>query len=108
MTLSFGSDIVGFTALSSIMEAPKVQDFLDRLYAKMDNLCEKHGLCKVETIGVSTAPAPRLFRRHVAVLRGPLSTPTHRRLQEIVSSPRQECRSRRSTTCCRSHASQLR
>lgn len=47
----FFSDIVGFTAITSLMPPEDVLDMLHRLYAKMDALAEEHGIYKVETIG---------------------------------------------------------
>jgi len=44
------SDIVGFTNISSTMEARKVANLLDRLYSKFDELSNKHDVFKVETI----------------------------------------------------------
>ena len=50
-TVSFFSDIVGFTEMSSQMDARKVHSLLDRLYAKFDDLSVQHDVYKVETIG---------------------------------------------------------
>jgi len=47
----FFSDIVGFTTISSQISAEKVCDMLDRLYLKLDQLSEKNGVFKLETIG---------------------------------------------------------
>ena len=43
----FFSDIVGFTDMSSELEAAEVMDMLDRLYGKFDTLCKGHNLFKV-------------------------------------------------------------
>lgn len=45
------SDIVGFTELSSTMEARKVAEMLHALYKGLDDLIGLHGLFKVETVG---------------------------------------------------------
>ena len=45
------SDIVGFTELSSTMEARKVAEMLHALYRGLDDLIGLHGLFKVETVG---------------------------------------------------------
>ena len=49
----FFSDIVGFTDLASFMHPVKVVELLDRLYDKFDEIADRHGLFKVETIGDS-------------------------------------------------------
>ena len=45
------ADIVGFTDISSSMEAGQVSEMLDRLYTVFDQLADEHGVYKVETIG---------------------------------------------------------
>ena len=45
------SDVVGFTDISSAMPAEKVSDMLDRLYLRLDELADRLGVYKVETIG---------------------------------------------------------
>lgn len=47
MVTVYFSDIVGYTSISSSLDATKVTDFLDRLYHKFDELCLKHGVFKV-------------------------------------------------------------
>ena len=47
----FFSDICGFTTLSSRMTPMKVSNMLDRLYSTFDDLSQKHGVHKLETIG---------------------------------------------------------
>lgn len=47
----FFSDIVGFTAMTSLMHPQSVLSMLHRLYHEMDTLAEQHGVYKVETIG---------------------------------------------------------
>lgn len=49
----FFSDIVGFTEISSSLSPVKLTDFLDRLYTKMDDLADKHGVFKIDVIGTS-------------------------------------------------------
>ncbi|KAK9859382.1 hypothetical protein WJX84_000587 [Apatococcus fuscideae] len=49
----FFSDIVGFTTIASVMQPQDVADMLDRLYRRMDQLAEEHGIYKVETIVAS-------------------------------------------------------
>ena len=39
-------DIAGFTSISSDLSASEVTDMLDRLYRRLDELCEKWGLFK--------------------------------------------------------------
>ena len=45
------ADIVGFTTLSSTMEAGKVSDMLSRLFNKFDKLAYIHGVQKIDVIG---------------------------------------------------------
>jgi guanylate cyclase len=45
------SDVVGFTDISSRLPAEKVSDMLDRLYVCLDELADRLGVYKVETIG---------------------------------------------------------
>lgn len=47
MVTVYFSDVVGYTRISSQLDATKVTDFLDRLYHKFDLLCVKHGVFKV-------------------------------------------------------------
>ncbi|KAL3943440.1 MAG: hypothetical protein SGBAC_002488 [Bacillariaceae sp.] len=47
----FFSDIVGFTDISSTLDALKISDMLDRLYHSFDALSSYHDVFKVETIG---------------------------------------------------------
>ncbi|EGD79412.1 NO-insensitive guanylyl cyclase III [Salpingoeca rosetta] len=45
------SDIAGFTNISSDVPATDVMEMLHELFVKFDNLADKHGCYKVETIG---------------------------------------------------------
>lgn len=47
----FFSDIVGFTSLAGEMSPIQVMKMLNELYLEFDNIAEKHGVYKVETIG---------------------------------------------------------
>ena len=47
----FFSDIVGFTSLSSTMDAAGVSALLTRLFAKFDALAQLHGVQKLDVIG---------------------------------------------------------
>ncbi|MCO6465931.1 MAG: hypothetical protein J5I53_04865, partial [Bradyrhizobiaceae bacterium] len=47
----FFCDIVGFTSHSSEMDAPDVVRLLETLFRSFDELCAKHGITKVKTIG---------------------------------------------------------
>ena len=49
----FFSDIVGYTTISSEMDANKVINMLNRLYQKLDLISDELGVFKVETIGKS-------------------------------------------------------
>jgi len=45
------ADIVGFTPLASALEAERVVEVLDRVFSEFDELCERHGIEKIKTIG---------------------------------------------------------
>jgi len=45
------TDIVGYTRLSAMMEPAKVLSMLNDIYALFDDLCDAHGVYKLETIG---------------------------------------------------------
>jgi len=47
----FFCDVVGYTAMSSSMQANDVIDMLERLYAEFDRLALQHDVFKVDTIG---------------------------------------------------------
>ncbi len=47
------SDIVEFTTFASVMPTSSVVLLLNELFTRFDNLCDKHGVFKVETIGES-------------------------------------------------------
>ena len=51
VTMSFFSDIVGFTSMVGEMRPIQVMTMLNELYMQFDKLAEKHGVYKVETIG---------------------------------------------------------
>jgi len=58
------ADIVGFTELSSSMSPTEVVGLLNRIFSIFDNLCDRHKLEKIKTIGdaymvVSGLPQPR-------------------------------------------------
>jgi len=58
------ADIVNFTTLSSNISAPDLVGLLNRIFLIFDDLCEKHGLEKIKTIGdaymvVGGLPDPR-------------------------------------------------
>ena len=59
------ADIVGFTELSSRMSPTQVVGLLNRIFSIFDNLCDRHKLEKIKTIGdaymvVSGLPHPRI------------------------------------------------
>ncbi len=59
------ADIVGFTELSSSMSPTEVVGLLNRIFSIFDNLCDRHKLEKIKTIGdaymvVSGLPQPRV------------------------------------------------
>lgn len=56
MVTVYFSDVVGYTSISSKLEATKVTDFLDRLYHKFDLLCVKHGVFKVSAHVLRSSP----------------------------------------------------
>ncbi|EGD75741.1 TKL/DICTY4 protein kinase [Salpingoeca rosetta] len=58
----FFSDIVGFTNISAQLTPAAVSDMLDRLYSAFDELTEKHGVFKVETIGDAYMAATNLVK----------------------------------------------
>jgi len=45
------SDLCGFTQLSATRTPPEVVDFISDLFGLFDDLCDKYGIYKVETIG---------------------------------------------------------
>mmetsp|Transcript_7420 Transcript_7420/g.15293 ORF Transcript_7420/g.15293 Transcript_7420/m.15293 type:complete len:681 (+) Transcript_7420:230-2272(+) len=45
------TDIVGFSKMSLDMKPIEVVDMLQNLFCRFDNLCDKHGVQKLETIG---------------------------------------------------------
>lgn len=45
------ADIVGFTALASILSPIELVDLLNQIFSAFDKLCEQHGLEKIKTIG---------------------------------------------------------
>lgn len=45
------ADITGFTYYSSLKKPKKVVEMLNLLFSKFDELCEKHNVFKVYTIG---------------------------------------------------------
>ncbi|MGB7894925.1 MAG: adenylate/guanylate cyclase domain-containing protein, partial [Microcoleus sp.] len=58
------ADIVGFTALSAVMNPIELVDLLNKIFSGFDVLCEQHGLEKIKTIGdaymaVGGLPEPR-------------------------------------------------
>ncbi|MEG5170635.1 adenylate/guanylate cyclase domain-containing protein [Microcoleus sp. B3-D7] len=58
------ADIVGFTALSAVMNPIELVDLLNKIFSGFDLLCERHGLEKIKTIGdaymaVGGLPEPR-------------------------------------------------
>ncbi|MBS1560979.1 MAG: tetratricopeptide repeat protein [Bacteroidetes bacterium] len=44
-------DIVGFTTLSSTMSSLDLIQLLDRIFTAFDDICERHGVTKIKTIG---------------------------------------------------------
>ncbi|MEG5041053.1 MULTISPECIES: adenylate/guanylate cyclase domain-containing protein [unclassified Microcoleus] len=58
------ADIVGFTALSAVMNPIDLVEILNKIFSGFDLLCERHGLEKIKTIGdaymaVGGLPEPR-------------------------------------------------
>jgi guanylate cyclase len=58
------ADVVGFTPLSTTVEARQMVDLLNEIYTHFDNVIEKYGLEKIRTMGdgymvASGIPAPR-------------------------------------------------
>jgi class 3 adenylate cyclase len=47
------SDMVGFTTLSKTMDARELVSFIDGMFRTIDELCIKHGVEKIKTIGDS-------------------------------------------------------
>ncbi len=45
------ADIVGFTPLAAGLEAERVVQVLDRVFTEFDQLCDRHGVEKIKTIG---------------------------------------------------------
>ncbi len=44
-------DIVGFTRLSASWPSSKVAQLLNDLFSRFDDICERHGVYHVDTIG---------------------------------------------------------
>jgi class 3 adenylate cyclase len=61
----FFSDVVGFTTLSSRMEAGRVSRMLGRLFARMDALAAEHGVQKVDVIGDAYLAATNFLEEQV-------------------------------------------
>ncbi|RPI68029.1 MAG: tetratricopeptide repeat protein, partial [Ignavibacteriae bacterium] len=49
----FFVDIVGFTTLSDQLSASEVVSLLERLYSQFDEICKRHDVTKIKTIGDS-------------------------------------------------------
>jgi predicted ATPase/class 3 adenylate cyclase len=45
------SDIVGFSQLASVISPQTLVDFLNKVFSVFDQLCDRHGLEKIKTIG---------------------------------------------------------
>ena len=63
------SDVVGFTTLSSRMEAGRVSRMLGRLFARMDGLAAEHGVQKVDVIGDAYLAATNFLEEQVGARR---------------------------------------
>ncbi|GMH45144.1 hypothetical protein BSKO_13101 [Bryopsis sp. KO-2023] len=90
----FFSDVVGFTKISSALEAREVMDMLHRLYKAFDSLTTKYGLFKVETIGdaymvVANLPNPqarhtlRIAQFAIEAVRVAETVPIHKDQSEL-------------------------
>ncbi|MEG3894577.1 MULTISPECIES: adenylate/guanylate cyclase domain-containing protein [unclassified Microcoleus] len=58
------ADIVGFTALSAVMNPIELVELLNQIFSTFDTICDRHGLEKIKTIGdaymvVGGLPEPR-------------------------------------------------
>ena len=62
----FFSDIVGFTSLSSTMDAARVSALLTRLFAKFDALAQLHGVQKLDVIGDAYLAATNVLEDQAA------------------------------------------
>ena len=62
----FFSDIVGFTTLSSTLDAARVSGLLTRLFAKFDALAQLHGVQKVDVIGDAYLAATNVLEDQAA------------------------------------------
>ena len=62
----FFSDIVGFTSISSTMDAARVSSLLTRLFAKLDALAQLHGVQKVDVIGDAYLAATNILEDQAA------------------------------------------
>lgn len=65
------ADIVGFTPLAESMNPEELVDLLNQIFSAFDDLCEKHGLEKIKTVGdtymaVAGAPIPAQQHAHSA------------------------------------------
>ena len=66
------SDIVGFTSLTSQVSTQAIVNMLDQLFIRLDELTDKHGIYKVETIGeeiTCLSISYTLYPNHTLILR---------------------------------------
>merc|ERR1711879_839322 len=64
------SDLCGFTALASTREPEDIVRFISQLFDKFDDLCDKYGIYKIETVGdayIAGQADPPLTKEHVPI-----------------------------------------
>lgn len=55
-------DIVGFSRMSLELKPIQIMDMLHDLFGRYDNLCDKHGVLKLETVGDAYVCATNLLK----------------------------------------------
>lgn len=79
------ADLVGFTALSTVLPPTQLVRLLDRIFSAFDELADRHGLEKIKTIGdayMAVAGLPFPQQDHAAAA-GRMALDMHRTIEDI-------------------------